>query len=176
MWYKIVVLSRLEIVYASQSERSYNLLPCPTYQDNKKSTLSLTCHHSIIFSSLCQNFFFPFFVTLKISHSLFSLFSLRFLFLLFSNRSNIFHHFHAGQTKAETDWLFCPCSLFGSFLWATRFLQWGPTTRYVIWCLWLWMLDFVIVNPNKLMGRWVFINKFSWHVKIFWNSIDVQQI
>lgn len=108
----------------------------------------LTCHHWIIFSFLCQNIFFPFFVTLKISHSLFSLFSLR--FFIFFKQSNIFHHFHAGQTKAETDWLYCPCSLFGSFLWATRFLRWGLNTRYVIWCLWLWMwlLDFVIVNPN----------------------------
>lgn len=117
-----------------------------------KTTKKVPCLSPVtiqLFSPLSVNFFFPFFVTLKISHSLFSLFSLRFLFLLFSNRSNIFHHFHAGQTKAETDWLNCPCSLFGSFLWATRFLQWGPSTRYVIWCLWLWMLDFVIVNPNK---------------------------
>ena len=108
-----------EIACASQSERSINLLPYPTYQDNTYGTLSLTCHHSIILFFLCHFFFF--FLWLKISHSLFSLLSLRFFF--FPKQTNIFHHFHAGQTKAETDWLYCPCSLFGSFSQATRFLQ-----------------------------------------------------
>ena len=47
-----------EIACASQSERSFNLLPCPTYQDNTYGTLSLTCHHSIILFFLCHFFFF----------------------------------------------------------------------------------------------------------------------
>lgn len=116
-----------------------------------KTTNKVPCLSPVtiqLFSPLSK-FFFSFFCDSQ--NFPFTLLSLliEIFVLLFSNRSNIFQHFHAGQTKAETDWLYCPCSLFGSFLWATRFLQWGPSTRYVIWCLWLWMLDFVIVNPTK---------------------------
>lgn len=103
LWYKIVVLSRLEIVYASQSERSYNLLPCPTYQDNKKSTLSLTCHHSIIFLSLSK-FFFSFFCdSQNFPFTLLSLLIEIFVFIIFKQEQH-FPSFSCWTNKGW-DWL-----------------------------------------------------------------------
>ena len=67
-----------EIACASQSERSFNLLPCPTYQDNTYGTLSLTCHHSIILFFLCHFFFF--FVTQNFPFTLLSPLTEIFLF------------------------------------------------------------------------------------------------
>ena len=116
-----------------------------------------------LFFSFSVKFFFLFFVTQNFPFTLLSPLTEIFLF---PKQSNIFHPFSCWTNKgweSETDWLYCPCSLFGSFSWATRFLQWGLNTRYVIWCLWPVDVRFCVVD----MINFVHLLLFSFFFTIY---------